>query len=83
METDTDGRSVIGLMLHGYATAWSPPEGDNIPRLKSAAFERWALYAEDETTEEFRAAERFFDTCKRRRDRRLQEIWSEDYAWRM
>ena len=83
MGTDTDGQNVIGLMLHGYATAWGPPDGDDVPRLKSAAFERLTLYSQDETTEEFRLAEVFFDTCKRKRDRRLREIWSEDFAWRM
>lgn len=83
METDTDGGDVIGLMLHGYATAWSRPAGDDFPRLKSLVVERRTLYAQDETTEEFRLAESFFDACTRKRDQRLREIWSEDYAWRM
>lgn len=82
METDTDGRNVIGLMLHGYATAWSQPDADDIPRLKSAEFERWTLYARDETTEDFRLAKGFFDACKRKRDQRLREIWNEDFVWR-
>lgn len=83
METDTDGRNVIGLMLHGYATAWSQPDADDVPRLKSATFERWTLYAQDETTEDFRLAKSFFDACKRKRDQRLREIWDEGFAWRM
>ena len=76
METDTDGGDVIGLMLHGYATAWSRPAGDDFPRLKSLVVERRTLYAQDETTEEFRLAESFFDACTRKRDQRLREIWS-------
>ena len=83
VKTNTDGNEVIGVMLHGYTTVWEQPAGDDLPRYRTAMFQRRVFYAEDRTTEEYQFAEGFFLALDDRWDRSLQEIWSEDYAWRM
>lgn len=83
MTTEADGETVIGLMMHGQNTDWSPPSGGNVPRLKTGVFQRWALHAEDPATEEFRFAERFFHDWYAEWDRNVSAIWSESYVWRL